>query len=266
VAAKERPNEITLNYEDYGERIEQILFTVYYIGVENITVLSKRELTKDAKSRIRRAIDHMSGTEISYEDTRKITIRVLLDISRVDIIQVLYRIGLLIETSMTSLESDLVMREIRMQEIEIDRLYHLVAKIVTLALIDANVLHSSKIRNVSLIPSYFLISKKLENIADGIYYTAKYVKDKRVSINWKITPLGFLRKELIRCREHLLRKPKTLFVNLHKEELRRLQKGVKLKDARVNRFFEDTIRLLGDIEEETVNLSFYHQLIEKKVL
>jgi len=47
-------NEISLDIDKYISAIDQILFAVYYLGIENISLFSKKELTKDVKSRIRK--------------------------------------------------------------------------------------------------------------------------------------------------------------------------------------------------------------------
>ncbi|MCD6398981.1 MAG: hypothetical protein J7L08_03605, partial [Candidatus Aenigmarchaeota archaeon] len=92
-------SEITLNIDDYMENIDQILFAVYYLGIETINIVSKNILKKEDKKKIRKTLTHMSGTEISYEDKQKMTIKVLLDISKTDIKQILYRLYLIIESS-----------------------------------------------------------------------------------------------------------------------------------------------------------------------
>ena len=173
-------NEISLDIDKYISAIDQILFAVYYLGIENISLFSKKELTKDVKSRIRKTITHMSGTEITYEDKQKITMKVLLDKSKVEIFQVLYRISLIIESSILNILEQLNINEIRINENEIDRLYHLTAKIVSLSLTDSNILYSSKIKNISLIPAYFLISKRLENIGDNINHLSEHLHKNKV--------------------------------------------------------------------------------------
>lgn len=95
--------EITLNVEDYAHNIDQILFAVYYLGIENITLISKRELGKDDRAKIRKALTHMVGTEIVFEEKQKMIIKVFLDKSKVDFIQTFYRMSLIIEASMTNL-------------------------------------------------------------------------------------------------------------------------------------------------------------------
>ena len=87
--------EINLEMEEYAETIDRILFAVYYLGIEKINILSKKEFPKDFRAKVRKTLTHMSGTEISYEDKRKISIRVLLDKYKVDLMQVLYRMSLI---------------------------------------------------------------------------------------------------------------------------------------------------------------------------
>ena len=91
------PKEISLNIDDHIKNIDQILFAVYYLGIENVNLFSRNGLTKDIGAKIRKTITYMSGTEISYEDNHKISIKVLLDKSKVDIVHVIYRISLISE-------------------------------------------------------------------------------------------------------------------------------------------------------------------------
>ena len=95
--------DIALNIDEYSGNIDQILFSVYYLGFETISLFSKKEISKGAETSIRKALSNMSGTEIVYEDKNNIKIKVLLDKSKIDIIQVIYRIILIIESSIESL-------------------------------------------------------------------------------------------------------------------------------------------------------------------
>jgi len=141
--------EISIDVDENIKDITQIIFAVYYLGVETINLSSKKDLPKDVKAKIRKAMTQLSGAVISYEDKQKITIRVLLDRSKIDITQVLYRMSLIIEMSIANILEDLDVNEIRINENEIDSLYHLITKIISLALVDSNILASSKIKNVS---------------------------------------------------------------------------------------------------------------------
>src|SRR3989338_4913945 len=94
---EKRLSDISLNVDDYILNIDQILFALYYLGIENISLFSKNGLAKDVKAKIRKTLTHMSGTEISYEDEERIVIKGLLDSSKIDITQLIYRISLIIE-------------------------------------------------------------------------------------------------------------------------------------------------------------------------
>ncbi|MBU4266007.1 MAG: AbrB/MazE/SpoVT family DNA-binding domain-containing protein [Candidatus Altiarchaeota archaeon] len=262
-------DNISLNIDEYATNIDQVLFAVYYLGIENISLFSRKELTKDVKARIRKTITHMSGTEISYEDKQKITIKVLLDQSKVDIIQVFYRISLILESSISNVLEDLDINEIRINENEIDRLYHLIAKIVLLSLIDSNVLHSSKIKNVSLVPAYFLISKRLENIGDNINHLSEYLHETKVDFENKKEILGFIKAELNRNIDYVARIPKAskVFEKINADDLRKINNSIsKVEDRTIQNYLEYIIRYVVDIEEEIVNISFYNKLIHDNIL
>ena len=260
-------NEISLDIDKYISAIDQILFAVYYLGIENISLFSKKELTKDVKSRIRKTITHMSGTEITYEDKQKITMKVLLDKSKVEIFQVLYRINLIIESSILNILEQLNINEIRINENEIDRLYHLITKIISLSIIDSNILNSSKIKNVSLIPAYFLISKRLENIGDNINHLSEYLHKTKVKFENKNEILNFAKTELNRSISYFMSKSTNIFQKINVDNLRIINDYIlKSKDKTIQNYLEDIIRYVVDIEEEIVNISFYNQLIHEDFL
>lgn len=259
-------SEISLEVEQYRGNIDQILFALYYIGLENITLYSKKEMPKDVKAKIRKTLTHMSGTEISYEDSRKIVVKVLLDKSKVNVPQVIHRVSLITESTLNNLAEGLSIDEIRVNENEIDRLYHLLAKIITLALIDSNILHSSGINNVSLIPSYFLMSKKLEHIGDNASYLGEYLHENNLEVPDKEV-VEFLKLEFHRATSHLMKKDNEIFDKIPFFEVEVQEKRIqKIKDSRARGYMENILRLLVDIEEEITNNSFYNQLIEEKVL
>jgi phosphate uptake regulator len=260
-------NEITLNVDEYQDTIDQILFAIYYLGVESIKLFSKEELSKEVRSKIRKTLPYMSGTEITYEDQNKITIKVLLDKSRVNINQVIYRISLIIDSSLSSmLETDFDIGEVKVNEAEIDRLYHLVSKIVSLSLVDSNVLQSSKITNVSYVPFYFLVAKRLENLGDEVIYLAKQMNEGKSVINDKERIFSLIRTELSRAMSHWL-KPSKLFKKMESEQIDEMKELIrKNDDISVQKHLEGTLRYLVDIQESLVNLSFYKKLVAEELL
>lgn len=261
-------DEISLELEEYDHAIEQVLFSVYYIGVENIILVSKKEISKDLRMRIRKTLEYMSGTEISFEDQHRIHIRVLLDKSKVDILQILFRISLIIDSSFTTLLSDNNSKEIKLNEGEIDRLYHLAAKMISSSLIDLNVLRSSQVSNVSLIPSFLMISKRLENVGDVINYFSKHLnRSKTTLVKHEKEILLFAKKEVVRSISYLLKKQKKIFEKTSADKIKSIKEYIKKSDIAVaSHYLSDLIRYVLDIQDEIVNLSFYTHLIEKRYI
>jgi len=259
--------EITLSVEDYAHNIDQILFAVYYLGIENITLVSKKELSKEDRAKIRKALTHMVGTEIVFEDKQKIIIKVFLDKTKVDFVQTFYRMSLIIESSMNNLMENKNLEEIRINENEVDRLYNLIVKIVSLSLLDADILHSSKINNVSLATSYFLISKRMENIGDNIYNLVEYMKKNKVDFKNKKDIINIIKTELNRTTTHILGRSSKSFEKIDPNKLELLHGAMsKIYDRTVFNYLEDTVRYVIDIQEEIVNILFYNELIKKGVL
>ncbi len=259
--------EISLNVDEYSANIDQLLFAVYYLGAEKISIFSNTELTKSTKTRIRKTLTHMSGTEIEYEDKKEIRIRVLLDKSKVSITQILYRISLIIDSSIANMLDYFDIDEIKINENEIDRLYHLISKVISISLIDSNVLNSSNIKNVSLIPFYFLISKRLESIADVINHLSVYLHSEKKNFKNKRKILDFIRKETVRSIDHLVRKKSKIFENSKESDINNIRRKIsEIKDKTVRSYLSDAIRYLLNIEEEVVNVSFYNKLIKENKL
>ena len=260
-------DRITLNIDDYVKNIDQVLFAIYYLGIENIELKSTNPMTKETRNRIRKTITHMSGTEIEYEDKSSLRIKVLLDKSKVDVLQVLYRISLILESSIESFKQGPDLTEIRLNENEIDRLYNLVSKIVSLSLVDTSILQSSKMNYMSLIPSFFLISKRLENIGDNVNDLASYVssqpsleKDKQ-KIN---RILDFLASHIHSSMKFLLQKDTKMFEKVGDDAVNKVYSQLDdVKDAMTSNYLRDMIRYLVNIEEELVNISFYKILIKE---
>jgi len=263
-----KPNDISLNVDDYAPTIDQVLFAIYYIGIENITLFSMKELSKEVKAKIRKTLSNMSGTEIIQEDQQKIIIKVLIDKSKLDIFQIVYRIGLILDLSISNIIGQFNLSEIKMNETEIDRLYHLIAKIVSLSLIDSNILHSSNIKNVSFIPSYFLIGKRLENIADNINNLSEYLYDKKISFK-HMEILQIIRAELNRTMAYFMRIPGSfdIFNKMDEQNLHQMRILLStIKDTAIRNYIGDIARFTLDVQEEMINISFYNQLIQNKIL
>ena len=266
-AATKKSNDINLNIDDYLNNIEQILFSVYYLGIENINLFSKKGIPKDAEIKIRKTLAHMSGTEITYEDKNNIKIKVFLDKSKIDILQVIYRIILIIESSIASLLEEFNIEEIRMNENEIDRLYHLISKIISLSLTDAGILQSSNINYCSLIPSYFLIGKKLENIADNINHISEHLNSSKVKFEHSKEILLFIKEEMDKCAAAIMGKKSNVFEKLSLEKIKSINSIVLgIKDKFILNYIDDIIRYTIDVEEEIVIISFYNYLISQKII
>jgi phosphate uptake regulator len=267
ILKKDGLDEINLDVDNYLDNIDQVLFSIYYLGVEKINLYSKKHLKKETKSRIRKTLTHMSGTEISYEDKKKMSINVLLDKSKINIKQVIYRISMVLELSIENIIENINMGEIRINENEIDRLFHLSSKIISLSLTNPEVLYSSDINHIILIPSYFLISKKLENIGDNVNNLASHLYKNKIKVSKKKEILEFIKNEVNRSIRHILKDFPGIFKKIKEQELEEIKKEVnKISDEVLVDYIEETIRYVKDIEEEIVHLSFYNKLIKDKLI
>ncbi len=253
---KERMNEKIVVDADKYSNIADILFTIYYMGFEEIEIKSNM-LSKKIKKQIRKTLVSMSGTEIVFENEKKIRINVLLDKSKIRIPELLYRVVLILEMSISNILGDIDKQELDINEREIDRLYHLMTKMLSMSLVDTNILHSTKIKNIIKIPYFFLINKKLETIGDELVRFSRYLPDESETQTYRDI-LIILKEELNRAVSYLLTDKKELFEKINEEEYQSINKLMSKVDEKTRYLFlKDIMRHTIDIQEAIVKLSYY---------
>ncbi|MBI2572471.1 hypothetical protein HYV86_01315 [Candidatus Woesearchaeota archaeon] len=255
--------QISLPLDELETSVDRVLFTLYYLGFEDVELFSKKEIAKSVRMRVRQTLANMSGTEVTYEDPYKITIKILLDRERIDAIQVLYRISLIIGQSILSIENTPHLEDLDLNEREIDRLYHLICKILSLSMINTTLLHTSKIQNTGIITNYMIMAKKLENIGDRVYFLGKYHIEKKEGVKNKIEKecLDLIMNELSRSMKCILADYPTLFHRFDESVIRQKLYSIKEETIRENLYI--SLRYLIDIQEEVVSISFVKKLIRE---
>jgi phosphate uptake regulator len=260
---------IFINAKDYKGDLDSVIFTVYYLGSDSLFIHFEEPPTKKIETRIKKVVKYMSGTEMVYESNNNIAIQFYLDKSKVNINQLIYRISLIIEHSLNQLATrPIKIKEMEENEDEVDKLYHLLLKIITISLKDSKVLQSSNIKNVLFIPSYFVIAQKLETINDIIYHLAKYLHENKLQKcrhAEEIAQHGI--KELQRCIKHILKDYPTIF---RKQDDAFINESEKLfeniKDPEVKEWAHRIFTNLDQLGKEIINISFYRQIspVKKK--
>lgn len=256
-----------VDIDHYKEDISQILFSLYYLGTERMTIFSKKPLDAETKAKIKSIVRYMIGTEVVEENDRRISIAVLLDKNRVDTIQLFYRISLLINTMIDSILTGPDPGELHHNEEEIDRLYHLLAKIIFLAHSDTGILRSSGIGNSRYLTPYLLISKKLENIGDSIYRLGLHLSGLKKPSPSVAQYLEVIRTDLNNGIRFLMAKERKSFTSLDKSRILGLQQKVReLRDVQTITQLDDSLRYLLDVQEELTTISFFSKLASENIL
>jgi phosphate uptake regulator len=252
-------SSIEINIEDYGEKLPQILFSLYYYGFEEIILKSSKGISSQIKKSIREVVYDLTGTEIIYEDKNKVTIKIMIKDLDLDIFHVFYRINLLIEASVESIISDLDWKEIKFNEDEVDRLYNLSTKIITSAITNRNILLSSRINNLKIIPSLFLMAKRLENIADGVKNLGDILRKEKSKIKDVRNVFLEISKHLNYSILYLMNNKKEKY-NLFQKEREFKSRIRNIKDVLVSNILEEIFRYLINIQEEIIMVDFYRKL------
>lgn len=244
-----------LNVDEYGQDADQLLFALFYLGYEEITLTSDAGMAPSLKTTIKRTLAYMTGTEIVYEDDRRIQIRVLLAPERLHIAQVFFRIGLIISACVAALkERDADTLEVN--ETEVDRLYHLIVKIITLALSRADLMKNAGVGNICNLMPYFLIAKRLEHLTDNLFRLSKARR-----ANVPVPILDFIDASVRGSVNYIVGKHDGLFKRTDQKRVQQLRKQIgELSGEIVRRHLAEALRCAIDVEEETLNLSFYLSL------
>ncbi len=256
-----------LDVDAYKEDLGQILFVLYYLGAQNINIFSKHDLSHEMRSKVKDTVQYMAGTEIIFEDARHMKIIVLLDKAKVDVNQIYFRAALLIKSSIDSILHHFSIQEVTRNEEEVDRLYHLMSKIILLAHTNTEVLASSKIENTFYLTSYLLIAKKLENMSDRIFTIAELLEKEPKSIKEVTKLLEITKNHIDSAMSFFMNRNNKSYSKTDKKVFLELKKDVdKIKNIKILMQIDDVIRYLEDIEEELTNISFYTKLIKQKIL
>ena len=262
---KSDPKSIELSIEEYGDEIESVIMACYYKGYESIRIISNRIGTLGAQAgKIRRMINYMSGTEISHERKDLIEIRNLLDKTKVNVRQSLYRMAFIIRSSFGMLHEKEQADRLEDNEIEIDRLNHLITKICSISMYDMKVLATSRINSIDSIPSFLIVAKKLEKIGDSIM---NMVDEMGVSKSAFIEPdvLDGISSEIDRCLRYVTSKSKQIFSKIPentKEKLFSKIAGITNEVIKIN--LHEILDYLVDIQEEILTISFQERILAKK--
>ncbi len=264
-AQKSDPKSIELPIEDYGDNIESVIMACYYKGYENIRIISKKSDSLGTQGMtIKRMINYMSGTEISHESNNLIEIRNLLDKTKVDVRQSLYRMAFIIRSSFEMLRENDHTEQLEDNEIEIDRLNHLITKICSISMYDMKVLTTSRINSIESIPSFLIVAKRLEKIGDSIMNMVKETDtNKSVLIDSDI--LNGISSEIDRSMRYVTSNSKQIFSTMHKDTREKLFSkisGITNEVIKIN--LHEILDHFIDIQEEILTISFQERILAKK--
>jgi phosphate uptake regulator len=255
-------SNVEIFIENYLDRIEQLIFSLYFYGFENINLISKVDFPLEIKKKVREALLSLSGTEIIHEDKRKISIKIMFNELHLNLFQIFYRINLIIESSIENLLQNFDWGEIKLNEDEIDRLYNLSVKIITSSIGNRNILFSSGIKELKIIPSLFLISKKLENIADNLKKLGLMVKKEKINLSSSKDILIFIGNNLNKFILYLMNERKKEFEIISEDQKELMAKKVfSVKNRVIETLLEENLKYLYNIQEEIISIDVFKKFV-----
>jgi phosphate uptake regulator len=265
VSQSDDASTISINIDNEQSNISHMIFAMYYMGFDNIKLFSKKEIPADIRNQIKHTIQNLSGVEIVFEDVERMYVKVLLDISKPNIYQLLGRKKILINLCIDNLLHNGDFKDIERNEDDIDRLHHLVTRMILVSSKDLNVLKSSGIGNVSHLMSFLVISKRMENIADNLIDVAQFKEGCGKKTDRINHILCFFKRRLSRDMSLLLKQDKPAEPPKDMTDLSRITSDVdSIKEPHIRIGLSNIAKFLIEIEEEILNLIYYKKLLEGK--
>lgn len=255
--------KISIDVDDYDTDIDQILFSLFYKGFEDIVLFSKKGgMKQDIKKKINKTLTNMSGTEIVYEDDKKMEINVFLNNEKLNIKQILFRVCLIIRSSINNIRQGYEVETIKINENEIDRLYHLIIKLITVSQSKPELLISSQIKDQYNLLSYFIIAKRLEHLGDNINHLVE-IFDKEGYHEEILVILDFIDSRLKRNMNFLMSEKETSFTKTEKRKIREIRKKIdKISYDYTKIYLFEALKSIIHFEEELFNIYFEKKLIQ----
>jgi len=173
-AAQMKAN-IRVSPEVSVEQVFRILLATYLSGYNSITVVFDPKIPDLAKfvSEVKNmARIKLAGVEVVEETYNSVTFKILLNIKELPLISAIRRLHLIVSNMLEDVKTLLktmdenVAYAIIQRDDEADRFHHMIARELSMALLDVRIQHELGITNVVEALSYRIIARNLERIAD----------------------------------------------------------------------------------------------------
>ena len=227
---------------DGNDSFPRMLFSYYYYGFERITITSSTTIKPSTRKRIRRIVNSLLGAQIIIESEKRVEVEVIIDRTRIDLRQILHRMSLLIHESIESIEDH---ESVTLNEDEIDRLYHLSQRAITMVTRDSSLLTSTGIPAQAAIPSFFMISKRLESIGDDISTLKSGDHDY----------LGRVSTQITRSIRHLLKPSMPIFTGLGLSPYPGPKEGDEVERSTYERIWRKVLDVHGLVSDISIMVS-----------
>ncbi|MFX1293527.1 MAG: PhoU domain-containing protein [Promethearchaeota archaeon] len=135
-------NEFIIQIEDYPEAssLRRCINSSYVQGSDIIIILSKKTITIDKKSIVKKTTSNLIGTEISEEFSNRITIRILVDPVKFPLASLIKRIYTLVFSMHVDAikgfkeNDEILAKDVINREAEVDKLFFLMLRQLNLSL------------------------------------------------------------------------------------------------------------------------------------
>jgi len=120
------PDSIELKLEEHKDSLLQMLYSLYYLGVSEIKIISKEFFSMETLNQLGDFVDSLNGAELIYEDTRRVIISFFVSVRKLNRYQLFMRFLIILKRMITLfLEDPLNSEKIKSLEQDSDKMFHL---------------------------------------------------------------------------------------------------------------------------------------------
>lgn len=264
ITFNETETNAIIDINKYKNIITQIIYSLYYYGVNEIHINSEKTTINEAtKEKIKKTLANLMGGEIIYDYKNKLRIKFFISDKKIDIPQLLIRILLLIKQQISNILED-KLENCKSIESDVNKLNNLITRNLFSTLKNKTSRYSSVVINEKNAFLYNRLLMRLEKISDHLSDLIDYVREmprpnKEIQENLNMS-LELVNKHITRI------VAKKEFYSIDENNREKILSNVKrIKDPLLRYTFRNIFKLTMACENDIISIYFYKNDIKSLI-
>ncbi len=158
------PDSLELKLEEHRESLLQLLYSLYYLGVNEIKITSQNSFPISVLNELEDFVSSLTGGELIYEDSKRVLISFFVSVKKLNRYQIFMRFLIILKRMITQfLEDPTKVDKIKKLEQDSDKIFHLFNRwyfeVNSGKIVEDSVM-------MELLPFYLRIIIRLEKLSD----------------------------------------------------------------------------------------------------